>query len=125
MIDYDNEEVRWWKREIEYIVFVLQSNWEEVTVESLTRELHDMYELSGTAESEELLKMCQDYLKRYNDPFDGLGDVHSDLKFLTESGKNALLKAVTTKSELLKSQASELDAYIKDNFGNSMTSLSR
>ena len=66
MIDYDNEEVRWWMREIEHIVCVLQSTWEEVTVERLIRELDDMYELSGTAKSEELLEMCEDYLKRYN-----------------------------------------------------------
>jgi hypothetical protein len=125
MIDYDNEEVRWWMREVEQIVCELQSSWEEVTVEGLTRELFDRYELSGTAKSEELLEMCEDYLKRYNDPFDGLGDVHSDLKYLDESGRNAALKAITAKSKLLKSQASELDAYVKDKFGDSMTNLSR
>jgi hypothetical protein len=125
MIDYDNEEVRWWMREIEHIVCELQFTWKEVTVESLTRELFDRYKLSGTAKSEELLEMCEDYLKRYNDPFDGLGDVHSDLKFLPESGKNAVLKAITAKSRLLKSQASELDAYAKNKFGDSMTNLSR
>ncbi len=125
MIDYDNEEVRWWMREVEQIVCELQSSWKEVTVESLTRELFDRYKLSGTAKSEELIEMCEDYLKRYNDPFDGLGGIRSDLKGLTESGKNALLKAITAKSELLKSQASELDAYVKDNLGDSMTNLSR
>jgi hypothetical protein len=113
MIDYDNEEVRWWTREIEQIVCEMQSSWEEVTVEGLTRELFDRYELSGTAKSEEILEMCEDYLKRYSNPFDGLGNVPSDLKFLTESGKNAALKAVTAKSKLLKSHASELDAYIE------------
>jgi hypothetical protein len=125
MIDNDNEEVRWWMGEVEQIVCELQSSWKEVTVESLTRELFDRYELSGTAKSEELLEMCEDYLKRYNDPFDGLGNVPSALKFLTESGKNAALKAISAKSKLLKSQASELDAYIKDKFGDSMTNLSR
>jgi hypothetical protein len=125
MIDYDNEEVRWWMREVEQIVCELQSSWEEVTVESLTRELFDRYELSGTAKSEELLEICEDYLERYNDPFDGLGGVRSDPKGLTESGKNALLKAITAKSKLLKSQTSELDAYVKANLGDSVTNLSR
>ena len=113
MIDYDNEDVRWWMREIEHVVQVKQSEWEEVTVESLTRELYDRYKLSGTAKSEELLEMCEDYLKRYNDPFDGLGAVNSDLKFLTESGKSALLKAVTAKRERLKLHTAELDAFLK------------
>ena len=125
MIDYDDSKVRWWMREVEEVVCELQSSWKEVTVESLTRGLFDKYELPGTTESEELLEMCEDYLKRHNDPFDGLGDVHSDLKFLTESGKIAVLKAITAKSKLLKSQASELDAYVKDVFGDSMTTLSR
>ena len=112
-------------REVEQIVYELQSSWEEVTIESLTKGLFDRYKLSGTAKSEELLEMCEDYLKRYNDPFDGLGDVHSDLKFLTESGKNAALKAITAKSKLLKSQASELDAYVKDKFEDSVINLTR
>jgi hypothetical protein len=123
MIDYDNEEVRWWVREIEHIVCVLQSTWEEVTVESLTRELHDMYELSGTAKSEELLEMCEDYLERYNDPFDGLGYANMNLRGLTESGKNALFTAVTAKSKLLKAHAAELDAYVKTVFGESANEL--
>ncbi len=125
MIDYDNEEVRWWMREVEQIVYELQSTWEEVTVKSLTRELFDRHELSGTAKSEELLEMCEDYLQRYRDPFDGLGEAPTDLKILTEYGKCALLKAVTAKSKLLKSHASELDAYVKAMFDDSVINLTR
>ena len=111
VVDYDNEEVRWWMREIEHVVQVKQSEWEEVTVESLTRELYDRYKLSGTAKSEELLEMCGNYLRRYNDPFDGLGDV--DLHFLTERCKKALFIAVTAKRERLKLHTAELDAFLK------------
>ena len=113
MIDYDNEEVRWWMREIEQIVYELQSIWEEVTVESLTKGLFDRYKLSGAAKSEDLLEMCENYLKRYNDPFDGLGDVDIDLHVLTEVGKKALFTAVAAKRERLKLHTAELDAYLK------------
>ena len=113
MIDYDDSEVTWWMHEIEYIVRVMQSSWEEITVQSVAMEVHDWYDQPGTAPSDELHEMCEEYLRRYSDPFDGLGDVHSDLKFLTESGKCALLKAATTKSRLLKSHAKTLDAYLE------------
>ena len=113
MINCDDEEVRWWMREIEYIVFEMQSSWRKITVESVARELHDMYEASGLGVSDDLSEMCDYYLQRYSDPFEGLGDVPPDLKILTESGKCALLKAVTTKSNLLKSHAKTLDAYLE------------
>ena len=65
MIDYDNEEVRWWMREIEQIVYELQSIWEEVTVESLTKGLFDRYKLSGAAKSEAATGQgTSDYLQR-------------------------------------------------------------
>jgi len=111
--DTDDEEVIWWMHEIAYIVRVMQSSWKEITVQSVARELHDMYDPPGTTPSDELLEMCEYYLRRYSDPFDGLGSAPSDLKFLTESGKSALLKAVTVKSELLKSHVLELDAYLE------------
>ena len=114
MIDNDDEDVRWWMREVEYMTDAMQSTWEEVTAQSLARELHVWYELPGTVASEELLEMCDYYLQRYSNPFDGLGWVPSDLKILTESGKSALLKAVTARSKLLKAHAAKLDAYIKE-----------
>ncbi len=119
MIDYDDDEVRWWMREIEYIVCEMQSTWEEITAQSVAKELYDMYNScsSGSPPMDGLLEMCYDYLQRYRDPIDGLGDVPSDLKFLTESGKNALLKAVTAKSKLLKVHAAKLDAYAEAKFG--------
>ena len=123
MIDYDNEEVRWWMREVEHVVQVMQSEWEEVTVESVVRELIDVYGVQGTPLSDDLLEMVEGFLQRYSDPFDGLGDVPSDLKFLTESGKSALLKAVTAKSKLLKAHAAELDAHVKTVFGESANEL--
>jgi hypothetical protein len=122
MIDFDNEEVRWWMREIEYIVGVMQPSWEEVTVDNVVRELHDLYEGTDYV-PDDLPEMCDYYLQRYSDPFDGLGAVPSDLKFLTESGKSALLKAVTAKSNLLKAQAAELDAYINTVFGESTNEI--
>ncbi len=113
MIDYDDEGVRWWMREVEHVVQVMQSEWEEVTVKSVVRELCDVYGVQGTPPSDELHEMCEYYLQRYTDPFDGLGNTnYFDPKVLTESGKSALLKAVTAKSELLKSHALELDAYL-------------
>ena len=123
MIDYDNEEVRWWMREIEHVVQVKESQWEEVTVESVVRELIDVYGVQGTPLSDDLLEMVEGFLQRYSDPFDGLGDVPSDLKFLTESGKSALLKVVTAKSKLLKAHAAELDAYVKTVFGESTNKI--
>jgi hypothetical protein len=113
MLDYDDEAVRWWMREVEHVVQRLQSDWKEVTAESVVRELIDVYGLQGTPPSDELHEMCKYYMKRYNDPFDGLGDVHSDLKGITEYGKNALLQAITAKIKLLKSHALELDSYIE------------
>ena len=111
MIDYDNEEVRWWMREIEHVVQVKQSEWEEVTVESVVRELSDVYGLKGTPLSDDLVEMCGNYLRRYNDPFDGLGDV--DLHFLTERCKKALFIAVTAKRERLKLHDAALDGLLK------------
>ncbi len=100
MIDYDDEEVRWWMREVEYIVFEMQSSWRKITVESVVRELHDLYEATGLGVSDDHPEMCDYYLQRYSDPFDGLGDTNVDPKVLTESGKSALISAVTAKSEL-------------------------
>jgi hypothetical protein len=113
MIDYDDEEVRWWMREIEHAVQVMQSECDNVTVESVVRDLHDVYGVQGTPPSDELHEMCEYYLQRYSNPFDGLYYAPSDLKFLTESEKSALLKAVTAKSELLKSHVLEVDAFLK------------
>ena len=113
MINYDDESVRWWMREVEHVVQVMQSEWEEVTVKSVVRELCDVYGVQGTPPSDELHEMCEYYLLRYSDPFEGLGDVPSDLKILTKTGMSALLKAVTTKSNLYKAHAAELDAYVK------------
>ena len=123
MIDYDDEEVRWWMREVEHVVQVMQSEWEEVTVKSVVRELCDVYGLQGTPPSDELHEMCEYYLQRFSDPFDGLGYFPSDLKELTESGKSALLKAVTAKSKLLREHAANLDDYVKTKFGDNMFDL--
>ena len=125
MIDYDNEEIRWWMREVEHVVQVKESQWEEVTVESVVRELIDVYGVQGTPLSDDLIEMVEGFLQRYSDPFYGLGDVEMSLWDLTESGKSAVFKAVTAKSKLLKAHAAELDAYVKDNLGDSMTNLSR
>ena len=113
MIDYDDEEVRWWMREIEHVVQVKQSEWEEVTVESVVRELIDVYGVKGTPASDDLLEMVEGFLQRYSDPFYGLGDTNMNLRGLTESGKNALLTAVTARSKLLKSHAAKLDDLLK------------
>ena len=123
MIDYDDEETRWWMREVEHAVQVMQSEWGNVTVESVVRDLHEVYGVQGTPPSDELHEICEYYLQRYNDPFDGLGNVLFDLKILTGSGKSALLKAVTTKSKLLKAHATELDAYVKTVFGESTNEI--
>jgi hypothetical protein len=123
MIDYDNEEVRWWMREIEHVVQVKQSEWEEVTVESVVRELSDVYGVQGTPLSDDLLEMVEGFLQRYSDPFYGLGDANMNLRGLTESGKNALFTAVTAKSKLLKAHAAELDAYVKTVFGESANEI--
>ena len=126
MIDYDDSEVIWWMHEIEYIVRVMQSSWEEITPESVAREIHELYELYELRDritSDDLLEMCDHYLQRYSDPFDGLGDVPFDLKILTESGKKALLTAVIAKSKLLKSHATRLDESIKARFGDNMENL--
>jgi hypothetical protein len=113
MIDYDDEEVRWWVREVEYMVNVMQSDREEITVQSLARKLHDLHDLPGAIPSDELLEMCDDYLRRQNDPFYGIYDASIDLKLLTESQKNDLFTDVTAKSKLFKSHAAELDAYLE------------
>jgi len=113
MIDYDDESVRWWMREVEHVVQVMQSEWEEVTVKSVVRELCDVYGVQGTPPSDELHEMCEYYLQRFSDPFDGLGNTSVDPKVLTESGKSALLKAVTAKSELYKAHAIKLDAFLE------------
>ena len=118
MINYDNSEVIWWMHEIEYIVRVMQSSWEEITSESVLRELQDVYGQSSTTSSYELLEMCEDYLQRYNGAFNGLGDTNVDLEDLTESGKNALFTAVTAKSKLLKEHAAKLEVYAKAKFGD-------
>ncbi len=109
--------------EIAQMVREMQSDWDEITVQSVAMELHNRYDLPGTKPSDELIKMCDDYLGLYSDPFAGLGDVPFDLKILTESGKSALLKAVTAKSKLLKAHAAELDAYVKTVFGESANEI--
>ena len=123
MIDYDNEEVRCWMREIEHAVQVKQFEWEEVTVESVVRKLIDVYGVQGTPLSDDLLEMVEEFLQRYSDPFYGLGCASMNLRGLTESGKNALFTAVTAKSKLLKAHAAELDAYVKTVFGESANEL--
>ena len=125
MIDYDDESIRWWMREVEHVVQVMQSEWEEVTVKSVVRELCDVYGVQGTPPSDELHEMCEYYLQRDTDPFDGLGDTSVDLKVLTESGKNGLFTAVTAKSKLLKEHAAKLDAYAKAVFGDDVINLTR
>ena len=118
MIDYDDESVRWWMREVEHVVQVMQSEWEEITVKSVVRELCDVYGVQGTPPSDELHEMCEYYLQRFSDPFDGLGYADMDIWGVTEQGKNALFAAVTARSRLLKTHAATLDAYVKDKFGD-------
>ena len=125
MIDYDDSGDMWWVHEIEYMVRVMQSSWEEITVESVARNMHDSYGEPGTSPSDELLEMIEECLLRYNDPFDGLGNIDVDLKVLTESGKNALFTAITAKSKLLKAHTAKLDAYVKAKFGNDGISPAR
>jgi hypothetical protein len=115
----------WWDCEIEDSVTEMQYEWKEITARTVA-----MYFLAGYCQvnvppSKDLLKACDNYLKRYTDPFDGLGDVPSDLKGITESDKNAALKAITAKSKLLKAHASELDAYVKAMFEDSVINLTR
>jgi hypothetical protein len=105
MIDYDDTEVSYRLQEVDYVVRQMQSDWEEITVESVARGVHNLYGKQDTAPSDQILEICDYYLQRYSDPFDGLGNVPTDLKILTESGKCALLKAVAAKSKLLKSRA--------------------
>ena len=107
----------WWDYEIEDTVTEMQNEWKEITVRTVAMEFLTGYNQVNVPPSKDLLEACDNYLKRYTDPFDGLGDVASDLKILTETGKSALLKAVTTKSKLYKAHAAELDAYVESKFG--------
>lgn len=125
MIDYDDEEDMWWVHEIEYMVREMHFSWEKITIESVAWNLHHSYGEPGTTPSDELLEMIEEYLLRYTDPFDGLGDIDVDLKVLTESGKNALFTAITAKSKLLKAHTAKLDAYVKAKFGNDGISPAR
>ncbi len=107
----------WLRLVIEDVVARMQSEWKELTAQNVATEVIDGGN-QGTITSDELLEMCEEYLQRYTDPFDGLGDTSDDLKVLTESGKNALFTAVTTKSKLLKEHAAKLEIYAKAKFGD-------
>jgi hypothetical protein len=115
----------WWDYEIEDSVTEMQYEWKEITARTVAMYFLAGYNQVNVPPSKDLLKACDNYLKRYTDPFDGLGDVPSDLKGITESDKNAALKAITAKSKLLKAHAAELDAYVKDVFGDSVINLTR
>jgi hypothetical protein len=113
----------WWDCEIEDSVTEMQYEWKEITARTVAMYFLAGYNQVNVPPSKDLLEACDNYLKRYTDPFDGLGDVASDLKILTETGKSALLKAVTTKSKLYKAHAAELDAYVKAHFGDKPSPL--
>ena len=89
----------WWDFEIEDTVAEMQKEWKEITVRTVAMEFLAGYNQENVTPSKDLLEACDNYLKRYTDPFDGLGYVPTDLKILTESGKSALCKAMTTKSK--------------------------
>jgi len=107
----------WLRLAIEEVINEMQAEWEEVTAQNIAMELTDMGAVPGPISSAELLETCEDYLQRYNDPFADLGFVPKNLKILTDSGKHALFKAVTTKSKLFKEHAADLDAYAKAMYG--------
>ena len=126
MIDYDDGDIRYWLHQVECVVRQMQKDWKDITVESVARELHDMYGgLSDLIESDLLLEICGDYMDRFSNPFDGLGDTEVDIDILTESRKKALFTAVTAKSNLLKEHAAKLDAYVKAKFGDNILSFPR
>lgn len=112
----DEELYAWWKHEVEYTVDVMQSEWKEITAQSVAREVYDMYH-PNSPPLDELVELCEDYLRRYSDPFHGIGYADESLIGLTEAGKRALFTAVTNKGKLLKAHADKLDAYIEATFG--------
>lgn len=115
----------WLRLAIEEKVKEMQAEWKEVTAQNIAMELTDMDCVPGPISSAELLETCEDYLRRFSDPFAELGFVPDDLKILTESGKNALFKAVTAKSNLYKAHAVELDTYVKAMFEDDVIILTR
>ena len=115
----------WLRLAIEEKVKEMQAEWKEVTAQNIAMELTDMDCVPGPISSAELLETCEDYLRRFRDPYAELGFVPDDLKILTESGKNALFTAVTAKSKLLKEHAAKLDAYAKAMFGEDVINLTR
>jgi len=113
----------WLRLAIEEKVIEMQAEWKEITAQNVAMALTDEDNVPGSISAAELLETCEDYLRRYNDPFDGLGDTNVDLEVLTESGKNTLFTAVTAKSNLYKAHAVELDAYVKAVFGDDEINL--
>jgi hypothetical protein len=109
----------WQRLAIEEKVNEMQAGWKEITAKNVVKELTDEGNVVEEISADELVETCDYYLQRYNDPFADLGFVPDDIKWLTESGRDALLKAVTIKSKLYKAHAAELDAYVKSVFGNS------
>ena len=113
----------WLKLAIEEKVSEMQAEWKEITAQKVAMELTDEGNVPGSISAAKLLETCEDYLRRYNDPFDGLGDTNVDLEVLNESGKNALFTAVTAKSKLLKEHAAKLEVYAKAKFGDGVKNL--
>ena len=108
----------WLRLAIEEKVSEMQAEWKEITAQNVAMELTDEGNVPGSISAAELLETCEDYLRRYNDPFDGLGNTNVSPKVLTESGKNALFTAVTAKNKLLREHAAKLEVYAKAKFGD-------
>jgi len=108
----------WLRLAIEEKISEMQAEWKEITAQNIAMELLEMGNVPGKTTSDELLETCEDHLRQYSDPFDGLGDINADFEVLTESGKHALFTAVTARSKLFKAHAAKLDAYAKAKFGD-------
>ncbi len=115
----------WLRLAIEEVINEMQAEWKEVTAQNIAMELTDQGNVPGSISAAELLETCEDYLRRYNDPFAELGFVPKDLKFLTDSGKSALFKVLKDKSSLYKAHAAKLDVCIKAVFGDDVINLTR
>ena len=108
----------WQRLAIEEKVKEMQAEWKEITAQNVAKELTDQGSVIDAFSAANLLQRCENYLRKYNDPFAGIGFVPKDLKFMTDSGKSALFKVLKDKSNLYKAHAAKLDVCIKDRFGD-------
>ena len=115
----------WLRLIIEDVIFLTGYDWNELTAHDIAKELLGSKNVPGSVTPDDLLKACEYYLNLYNNPHIDVGCLPNDIEALNESRKNDLFSALTAKSKLYKAHAAELDAYVKDNLGDSMTNLSR